>query len=181
MNKGTSRLFLRAFEYQDLTLLNEWRSNEEFANLTTGSKYFISSEYDKKWIENKIFNNEKNIYLGICLNGSNKLIGYLSINNIDFRNSTAEWGGIVIGDKESHRNGYASEASTLMLDYVFLELAIYCIYGVWLETHSSSIRMGEKLGFTREGILRNRVFKSGSHQNYISMSLTRDEYFDKRA
>jgi ribosomal-protein-alanine N-acetyltransferase len=62
----SNRLYLRAFEYEDLKFLNMLRNDDSFFALTTGNKYYISSERDKKWIEDKIFNNYNQLYLMLC-------------------------------------------------------------------------------------------------------------------
>lgn len=173
----TERICLRAFEIEDFKILNKWRNDNDIFSLTSGNKFFISSEYDKKWVENKIYNNKENIYLGINLLKNNKLIGYLSINNIDHRNRTAEWGGLIIGEKELWNKGYGTEAALKMLDFVFNELNIKCFYAVWLESHKASLRMGEKVGFKKEGLLLNRVYKQGKYHNQISMSIQREDYY----
>jgi [ribosomal protein S5]-alanine N-acetyltransferase len=171
-----NRVFLRAFELDDYKKLNKWRNNDDIFELTGGNKYFISSEYDKKWVEDKIFNNNKNIYLGICLSKTNGLIGYLSINNIDPRNRTASWGGIVIGEKELWNQGCATEAAKIMVKFVFEELGLVCFYTRWLVSHSSSLKMGEKVGFKQEGVLRKRVFKNNKHHNQVVGSITYEDY-----
>ena len=80
------RIFLRAFEYSDLTFINELRNDDTLYELTCGNKYHISSERDKKWIEDKIFNNYHQLYLVVCSNEDKKPIGYLSASNIDYIN-----------------------------------------------------------------------------------------------
>lgn len=170
------RIYLRAFEPDDVVVINRWRNDDDIFRQTSGNKYYISSIYDKKWIEDKIFNNEKNIYLCICLKENNTLIGYLSINDIDYRNRTAKWGGIVIGDKSNWSKGFATEAATLMIKFVFDELGMNCLHALWLESHTNSIKMGKKVGFVEEGILRDRVYKLGKYHNQLSMSLTRKEF-----
>jgi len=172
-----SRVYLRAFEFSDLQTLNKLRNNAEIYSFTAGNKYFISSEYDMKWIEDKIFNNKQQLYLGICLAQNKQLIGYLSIINIDFQNRKAEWGGILI-DPEHINNGYATEAAKLMINHVFAELNINRFYGFWLEENNASLRMAEKLGFKKEGVIRDFVFKKNSYHNALLLSILKSEYSD---
>lgn len=169
------RVFLRAFEFSDLEKLNALRNDEESFLYTGGNKFFISKEYDKKWIEDKIFNNQQQIYLAICLIDTKQLIGYLGINEIDFRNSKAQWAGINI-DSSFSKKGYATEASSLMLKFVFEELGINRFFGYWLESNIPSIRMAEKLGFLNEGIVRDFVYKRNKFHNVYLMSILKKEY-----
>lgn len=176
MNINKFTVYLRALELDDYQILNKWRTDDEVYKYTSGNKYYISSEYDRRWVEDKIFNNKENQYLGICLKEENRLIGYLSINSIDWRNRKASWGGVIIGDKELWNKGYATEAAYIMLDYVFNELGLNCFYALWLAPHKASIRMGEKIGFKKEGVLRDRVYKSGQFYNQIAMSMLREDF-----
>ena len=170
-----SRLFLRAFEYSDLEKLNTLRNDDEAYLYTGGNKFYISKEYDKKWIEDKIFNNLHQVYLAICLKDTEELIGYLGIYEIDFRNRKAQWAGINILKTYSNK-GYATEASKLMLKYIFEELGINRFHGYWLESNKASIRMAEKLGFETEGILRDFVFKKNQFHNVLLMRILRENY-----
>jgi len=170
------RVYLRAFELEDYRIINEWRRDPEIMAKTGGNVFFVSSEKDRKWVEDKIFNNDLSLYLAICLTESDEMIGYLSVINIDWRNRKAQWGGIIIGRKDLWNKGYARDAARLMLEYIFLEMGLHRFYGHWLESHSISIKMGERLGFKREGILRDNVFKNGKFHNLVVMSLLKDEY-----
>jgi len=170
------RVYLRAFELDDYKLINKWRKDNEITKFLGGNKYFISSERDRKWIEEKIFDNKTSNYLAICLKDSEEMIGYLSIINIDWRNRNAEWGGIIIGNKEHQRKGYSKEAAYLMLDFIFNELGMNRFYGYWLESNKASIQMGLKLGFKQEGILRECIYKNGKYNNLLLLSILKKEF-----
>nr|WP_302849211.1 GNAT family protein [Polaribacter sp. SA4-10] len=168
-------MYFRAFEYSDLSLINKIRNDNYAYEHTGGNKYYISSEYDKKWIEDKIFKNQNQIYLAICLIETDELIGYFGINKIDYRNRKAQWAGINV-DKKFSNKGYATQAGKLMLKYVFEEIGLYRFYGYWLESNSPSVRMAEKLGFISEGVIRGFVFKGNKFRNAILMSILKEEF-----
>lgn len=170
------KVYLRAFELEDYKIINKWRKNEEITKLVGGNKYFISSERDRKWVEEKIFNDKINIYLAICFKETDEMIGYLSVVNIDWRNRNAEWGGIIIGDKEFRKKGLAKESAYLMLDYIFNELGLHRFYGYWLTSHKKSIQMGLKLGFKQEGILRECLYKNNKFNNLNILSILKKEF-----
>jgi len=170
-----NRVFLRAFEYSDLEKLNVLRNDDEAFKYTGGNKFYISKEYDKKWIEDKIFKNQHQIYLAICLIETNELIGYIGINEIDFRNSKAQWAGINIYKNYSNK-GYATETAKYMLKFVFEELGINRFYGYWLVSNIPSIKLAKKLGFVEEGLIRSFVYKNNNYQNAYLMSILKNEY-----
>jgi [ribosomal protein S5]-alanine N-acetyltransferase len=172
------KVYLRAFEIIDIEKLNELRNDDEAFLYTGGNKFYISTEYDRKWVEDKIFNNQHQIYLAICLTNTKELIGYLGINEIDYRNRKAQWAGINI-DKSHSNKGYATEAARLMLKFAFEELGLNRFYGYWLESNCPSIRMAEKLGFVVEGLVRGFVYKRNQFQNAYLMSILKEEYNTK--
>ena len=170
------KIFLRAFEPDDLKLINEWHNDEDINSQTGGVKYFVSSFYDKKWLEDKMLNNRDNVYCAICEHESAKMVGYISLNNIDYRNRKADWGGIVLGDKTKRSKGYASEASFQILKYGFEELGLNKVTGYWLESNTASIIIGKLFGFRKEGTLRQDVFKNGEFRDVTVMSIIKEEY-----
>jgi ribosomal-protein-alanine N-acetyltransferase len=179
MNRAM-RVYLRALDIEDHMLINKWRNDAEIQSLTAGNRYYVSLAMEKRWVEEKALDNSKNVYWAICLSITGEMIGYTSVNNIDWRNRKAEWGGIVIGESAHRSKGYASEAAFLMMEYVFCELGLHRFWGHWLEDHTASVLMGKKLGFKEEGMLRDDVYKDGAFHNVVTMSILESEFAEVR-
>ena len=158
-NDNNEALYLRAFEMEDEAKLISIREKSDAFNLTTGNKYYSSKEHSKKLLSENLFSDGKSLYLMICLVKNDLPIGYISIINIDQINKKAQWGGIII-DYSYSGQGYATLSGRKMLEYAFEELNMNKIYGYWLDSNKSSLRIGEKLGFVEEGYIRDYVFKS---------------------
>jgi RimJ/RimL family protein N-acetyltransferase len=173
------KIFLRAFEKDDLHLLNQWHNDSEINSLTTGVKRYVSSEYDMKWLEEKMLDNNTQVYCAVCENETKRMIGYTSLNNIDYINRKAFWGGLVIGDKKDRSKGYATSASIEILKYGFCELGLNKICAVWLAEHKTAIFQGKLLGFVEEGWLRQDVFKGNKYHDVLVMSILKTD-FEKR-
>jgi [ribosomal protein S5]-alanine N-acetyltransferase len=169
------RVFLRALETNDYILINRWRNNPEINHYLGGNVFLVSSEREKKSVEDKIFDDSKNIYFAICDIISNELIGFSSINNIDLRNLKAQWGGSLIGDKEYIGKGYGKESAALMLNFLFNQYPINKCYAYCLEDHPATIKLFLSFGFTQDGILRQDVFKHGEFKNILLFSILRSE------
>jgi ribosomal-protein-alanine N-acetyltransferase len=176
MSGSPIKVFLRAFELEDHKKINRWRRDDAVYRLTGGNKYFVSSERDRKWVEEKIFNHNSELYLAICLIANEEMIGYVSLSNIDHRNRRAEWSGVVIGEAQDRGQNYASQAIYLLLDYAFSELGLERVSGQWLDENQVSIFVGKMLGFQQEGILRRYVYKGGRHHDLIIMSMLKEEF-----
>jgi [ribosomal protein S5]-alanine N-acetyltransferase len=169
------KVYLRAIEFSDLSFINKLRNDDSIFQKTTGNKYYISSEYDRKWIEDKIFNNYKQLYLVVCRIDTNEPIGYICAINIDHINRKAEFGGLVISS-EYHSNGFGTEACLLLLDHLFEELGMNMIFTVAKEDNSVTLRLFEKLHVQCAGVLRDYVYKQGHFYNAYIYSLLHSEY-----
>jgi RimJ/RimL family protein N-acetyltransferase len=179
MNTDKFRVYLRAFEPEDYTLTIKWRNDEGITKALAGNRFFVSQAKEKKWVEEKSINNVDYIYLAICLREDGKMIGYTSINSIDCRNLKAEWGGTIIGEKDFWGKGYATEAAMLMLEYLFEQYPMHKCYGYCLEEHQVTEKMLLSLGFTKEGFVRDDVFKDGEFKSKLLFSILRDEYLTR--
>ncbi|MEG0576842.1 MAG: GNAT family protein [Bacilli bacterium] len=168
-------LYLRAFEYSDLSLLNTIRNDDILYQTTGGNKYFISSEYDKKWIEDKIFNNYKQLYLVICSRDIDEPIGYVCATNIDYVNRKAEWGALVVS-KEFSSKGFATDAGYLLLDHLYQELGMNMVYAYVKEDNKASYRISQKCGFKEDGLIRDFVYKQNSFHNVYIFTLLKSDY-----
>lgn len=170
-------VFLRPFKEEDTFLINKWRNDYEVQRLTGGPIKFVSLEMEREWVRKKMLNNTSELYLAICLNEeSHKMVGYLSLNNIDHLNKCAFAGGIVIGDRE-FRDGVTSiEAMKLLLEYSFFQLNLNRIGASCLTSHYYSPFLLMALGFQKEGLEREAIYKNGKYQDKILFSLLKKEY-----
>lgn len=168
-------VYLRAFEYSDLNLLNTIRNDNSLFQTTGGNKYYISSEYDKKWIEDKIFNNYHQLYLMICCKESNKPIGYICATNIDYINRKAEIGGIVIAP-EHNSKGFGTGAAGLFVEHLFEELGLNMLYAFVKEDNMATPKLFEYFGGRKEGEIRDFIFKQNRYYNTYIFSILHSEY-----
>lgn len=169
------RVYLRALEVEDYEKSIKWRKDEEIWSKVVGTKYFVSSEYEKKWVTEAIFESSKNIKLAICLKENDEYIGNIYLTNIDWKNRNACY-GIMIGEKEYWGKGLAQEALTLILEHAFMDMGIVRVYARYLKDNLASINAAKKCGFKEEGILRKAVFKNGDYQDIKIMSIIREDF-----
>lgn len=151
-----------------------WRKDAQIWDMLGGTKYFVSEAYEKKWVENAIFNS-KDVRLAICLSKNDKYIGNVYMTDFDEINRSCQ-SHILIGDKEYWGQGYAKEALLKAIEYMFNERNINRIQAVILESNKQSLRMHQKCGYKVEGLLRKSVFKSGQYQNQYILSILREDY-----
>lgn len=89
--------------------------------------------------------------------------------------------GIVIGDPGSWDKGYGREAIGLVLDHAFGDLDLHRIMLHVHEENARAVACYERVGFTREGVLRDAHFREGRFGNDLVMSVLAPEWRARRA
>lgn len=169
------RVYLRALEPDDYKTSIEWRKDDEIWSMLVGPKYFVSEAYEKKWVEDAIFNSKNKLTLAICLKESDEHIGYTYISNIDWKNRNAT-SGKLIGNKKHWSKGYGTETTILTLYHAFYVLGLRRIESRQLLSNKASIRALEKCGYQNEGVLRKAVFKNGRYEDLNLMAILREDF-----
>jgi RimJ/RimL family protein N-acetyltransferase len=82
----------------------------------------------------------------------------------------------MIGEKEYWDQGYGTDAIETLLRYVFEELNMNRVYLIADERNTRAIHCYEKIGFRREGLLRQNRHKDGTYTNDVEMSLLQEEW-----
>ncbi|MBA3354868.1 MAG: GNAT family N-acetyltransferase [Pyrinomonadaceae bacterium] len=111
---------------------------------------------------------------GIARRTDGALIGTTTLFNLDLGNHRAEIGyGL---DRAHWGKGYMNEALQVLLAYAFEDLALHRIEADVDPRNTSSIRTVERLGFQREGYLRERWQVNGEIQDTVFYGLLRPDW-----
>jgi RimJ/RimL family protein N-acetyltransferase len=78
------------------------------------------------------------------------------------------------------KKGYATEATQLMVDYLFLSKQIARIQATVEVRNVASQKVLEKVGFQREGTIRDIGFERGEWRDYHLYSILRREWKEPR-
>ncbi len=166
----TERLVLRLMEVEDEDVIVSWRNKKEIIDGFFSHKGPTLTEH-REWYQRYLKGGSRLEFV-IRIKESGKRIGTIGLNNLDFLNQKAEY-GILIGEDEAKGKGYGEEASIALLKYAFEELNLHRIYLRVFTVNSAAIRLYEKLGFEKEGILRQDAFKNGRYQDVLMMAIMR--------
>ena len=112
---------------------------------------------------------------GIALKGSDDLIGSAGLYDWDREVRSAEAGYDLL---PSHwGRGIMSEALTAILDYGFDVMDLNRVQVLAMPRNARSLRLAERLGFVREGVLREHGHdESGALVDDVVLSLLRREW-----
>lgn len=176
MNTDNYSVYLRPFQAGDEIKINRWRNDKKIQSLTCGRFRFVSLEIEKKWVYDKMTHNNTEEYFAICLSdGSDEMIGYISLRDIDQFNKKANFAGIVI-DPEYQNGTYMIDANLLLLKYAFDDLGLNRVTGACLVHHTASRIMMEMLGFSLEGRERESVFKDHQYRDVFRFAILYKDY-----
>jgi RimJ/RimL family protein N-acetyltransferase len=171
----SKNIYLRAFDLEDYKISIQWRKDPEIWDMLGGAQYFVSEAYEKKWIEDAIFNNDKNIKLAVCLKENDLYIGNVYMTDFDYINRFC-FSHVLIGNKKYWGKGYAYDALKELLAFSFYERGMNKVNALVLEDNLQSIRVHEKLGYKKDGLLRQSAYKNGGFKNQYMLSILREEF-----
>ena len=120
------------------------------------------------------FRGETFLKWGIARRTDDALIGTATLFNLNLDSHRAEIGYCL--DRAEWRKGYMNEALQALLAYAFDELALHRIEADVDPRNTASIKTVERLGFQREGYLRERWQVNGEIQDTVFYGLLRPEW-----
>ena len=106
------------------------------------------------------------LFWAIHLKNSNKHIGNIKIDPINYEQSSGEF-GILMGDKENWGKGFANEASNRIIKYCFEQLKLTKITLGVIENNIKAVSLYHKIGF----ITTEKNENVGVYNNKLSNSL----------
>lgn len=132
-----------------------------------------SRECCRRWINGMGGSSER---LSVFL--KQKFIGLIRLDNIDDINNNCCVGLDLVENERG--KGLAKQIYKKILDELFFQRGMECIWLEVLETNTIAISLYKKLGFRVDGTLRNRIFRNKKYINCLSMSILRDEWEQKQ-
>jgi RimJ/RimL family protein N-acetyltransferase len=84
--------------------------------------------------------------------------------------------GVGIGEPQYRGKGYGTEATQLLLKYAFHEINLHRVQLTVFAYNLSAIAVYEKLGFVKEGVMRERLHRDGQRHDVLLYSLLRHEW-----
>jgi ribosomal-protein-alanine N-acetyltransferase len=169
------RLHLRALMEGDLNpAYLQWLNDEEVCR-NNAHAIFPNTEQKMKDYFNSLHQQSSAIVLAMVHTASQKHIGNVSLQNINWVSRNAEF-AILLGDKEFWGGGYGQEAAKLIVDYGFNRLNLHRIYCGTLENNEGMKKLAALLKMKQEGLRREAIFKNGAYQNIVEYGVLKNEY-----
>ena len=173
-------VYFRAFEEEDAELIYKWMNDDELKKMSVGVNRRMCREEALDWVKSRMRDNRSQVWWAICSKDKGNMIGYISLSNIHYINRSADFSGIVIGDKRFQDGIAWIESYLFVYEYAFERLGLNRVYGEAIIDHTATQMMRKLMFSTLEGIKRQAVYKNGRFYDVSISSLLRDEYFDHK-
>src|SRR5688572_16521432 len=171
----TSRLCLRWISTSDVDAFYTVYSNPEVMRYWSTPPLVDRAAASKDVTEiHDMFKRREMMKWGIALRPDDTLVGTVTLFHPDFLHRRAEIGYALGRAQWGH--GYMQEALKAVLNYAFTVLNFHRIEADVDPRNAASIRTLERLGFQREGYLRERWHVNGEIQDALFYGLLRREW-----
>lgn len=160
-----SKSIFRIYSHKESAIYDDWIPMK---SITEAEKLILKAI--------KSYDSKTELRYGIIDQESEELIGSCGIFSFDEWNRKCMFYYQVRHDKRNR--GFASEAIRLMTKYSFDELGVNRIEAYITPGNDPSLRVLEKNGFHREGLLREMEFYKNKFWNGIVMGMLKSDYVE---
>ncbi len=115
--------------------------------------------------------------LAVVCKADGRMIGTVGFTSFDLPNRTAEIGYVI--SPLYRGQGYAPEAVKRILSFAFETCKLARVSAVCMKENLASLRVMEKCGLKREGLLRCAVYAKGEMKDVYLSAMTEEDYLSK--
>ncbi|MCU9613101.1 GNAT family N-acetyltransferase [Caldibacillus lycopersici] len=169
----SARLIIKPFEKNDAPKIQELANNEELASIL-GLPYPYTLQFAENWVAAMpaLIASGDEYPLAILHKQTNKIIGTITLR-IDKKNNKAELGYWM--GRAYWGAGFMTEAVKRMVQFGFQALQLHKITAIVLTRNLGSVKVLEKAGLKREGLLRQHRFLLNKYEDVYVYGILREE------
>lgn len=160
------RVYLRPLERDDAALIVGWLRNRELT-WSLGDFFPAADVHAVADGIERLYRSGHDLLLGVVRRDTDRLIGMTELHHLDLGNRQASFGLLIAQTGK----GYGPEVAGLVLDYAFGPLALNRVWVQVDERNTRGIRAYQKVGFRREGLLRESRYVDGRYRNTLLMAV----------
>ena len=182
IRSNNARIYFRSLGAEDADVLAQKANNYQIAyNIAEWGTFPhpYTKDIALSFIElaTKMQMEGRELHMGIRLVEGDVLIGVIGLTDISAKNRKARIGFWI--EQALWKKGYGSEAAAIMVEYAFSKLGLHKIEARVFALNEASAKIFEKIGFKREGLLRDNVFHKDDFADELVFGLLKSEYQSK--
>ncbi|MDE1818803.1 MAG: GNAT family N-acetyltransferase [Thaumarchaeota archaeon] len=168
----------RALEEDDLPKMRDWR-NSKYVKRTTREYQLLNMFNQKSWFESLHKQRPPRDIMFSILNKKGKLIGVCGLTYIDWKNRHSEISIYLEGEKWQYKNE-TRDALKILISYAFGEINLHKVFAEIYSFVIETIHLYESMGFHKDGVLRDNVWRSGRWWNSFVYSTLDVEFKNEK-
>lgn len=169
------KIYLSPLSLQDITdKYIGWLNNKEVCRENSHGVFPNTKAKTIAYVKG-LENSKSEMAFAIRWKKNDAHVGNAAINRIDPVNRSADL-AIMIGDKKYWGKGIGSEVYALLLDHGFNALNLNRISSGQTVTNKGMIKVCEKMGMKKEGILREALYKEGRYVDAVIFSILKKDF-----
>jgi len=174
MNVTPATVYFRKPEPADLDSLFKQKNDPEVKRSLGGFSHLLARKDLEDWLEMHRKKADEVLW-SIVDRSSDRCLGHVGLYRVDPISRSAEL-GIMVGMKEAWGKGIGRLAALHAIRYGFDSMNLNRLSLTVLATNERALRLYNRLGFTREGTLRQAHYSEGAYVDVIAMGLLRAEF-----
>jgi len=168
------KVILREYRSEDLSALRAWVNDHEVTRFLGGAYRRPQTwEQTEEMLSRRLNGDAGGEGFVIADKQTGKYIGQCDLMMIDSVARKAEMAIVLM--KEHQGRGCALESVKLLLKYAFENLNLNRVSLKVAEKNERAVKLYERAGFRREGILRQDLFIDGEFMNTIAMGILKSD------
>ncbi len=167
------RVYFRPLEVEDLEVMQGYANdpeNQQYVGLVGP----MNRVTEREWLE-RVGKKDGEVVFGIAAKEDDRLVGSCGLREMSLANRGADL-GIMVGDARFQGKGYGTEAMRLLVAYGFETLNLNRIGLRVFANNPRAIRCYERVGFRREGVLREARWWAGRWWDVFQYGLLAREW-----
>lgn len=160
---------LRKMQAQDLAIVLSWRNHPKVRGAMY-SQHEISLEEHERWFAQAELDQQKHL---LIYEDAGKPLGFMNLTIADPVARRVVW-GFYLAPEAARGSGKALCAAAL--NHAFSYLGMNKVCGEVLDFNERSIRLHERLGFKKEGELRQHHFNGDHYHSILIFGILREEW-----
>jgi RimJ/RimL family protein N-acetyltransferase len=164
---------LRPVEPEDIDMLFRWHHDLAIDAWSGWTPRYSRARFEERYGELIRTPPEDYVWFGVTWQGA--LVGYVELAEIS-RVHRRGAVGFVVAERSARRQGVGTAAVTLLADYAFHLEDLDRLYAEVYAFNAPSLRLLERVGFQREGVLRRHDVHQGRREDVVVLGLLRPAF-----
>lgn len=169
----------KEFEKSDFSQLINWIDSPRLLRQWGGSgfEFPLDEQQLDSYLTKTTKNEKKRMFIyKVCDKETEKVVGHLSLGNIDSIHKSARIGRVLVGNQSMRGKGIGEEMIKEALRIGFNELKLHRISLGVFDHNQAALHCYEKVGFKKEGLLRDTIKFEDDYWSIWEMSMLEDEW-----